>query len=97
MNKNQALALLQQQRRFWRSRESDAALACRAERVFLRIAVVYFLFAPVFLAVARTPAHLGFYGLAGEFLICGLYLFWRSRRFTQVLRILSETERSEVA
>jgi hypothetical protein len=92
MNKTQASALIQQQRRFWRSQESDPAIARRAERVFFRVALVYFISGPVFLGIASYPTHHNVYALAVTFLICGMCLFWRSRRFTQVLRVLSETD-----
>jgi hypothetical protein len=88
MNKSKALALVQQLRRRWRSQESDTAIARRAERVFFRVALVYFIFCPVFVGVAILSVRPVYYILAGTFLICGALLFWRSRRFSQVLRVL---------
>jgi len=92
MNKVKALALIDQQRRWWRRQDPDLAIAQRAERVFLRMAVVYLIFAPIFLAIAIVPKLHLFYAVASIFLIGGVYLFWRSRRFTQVLRVLSEAK-----
>jgi len=88
MHKIQAAELIEQQRRLWRSREEDVLLARRAERIFFRVAIVDFLLAAVFfILTARWPiAYLP--GLT--FLFGGLFLFVRSRRFTEALRALSE-------
>jgi len=93
MDKSKALALVQQQRRFWRRwQEPDLAIARRAERIFFRVALVYLIFAPIFLGIASFPKYHVFYAMAGTFLLCGGLLFWRSRRFTQVSRVLSEAK-----
>lgn len=93
MNKAKALALIDQQRRFWRRwQDPNLAIAQRAERVFFRVAVVYLIIAPVFIGIASVPKFHLFYAVAGTFLFFGVFLLWRSRRFTQVLRVLSEAE-----
>jgi hypothetical protein len=91
MDKTKALALIEQQRRRWRSREmDDIVLARRAERVFFRVALVYSLLAPVFFIVAAR-VHI-FYAAGVTFLFGGLFLFVHSRRFTEALRVLSDAK-----
>jgi hypothetical protein len=92
MNKTKALALVQQQRRFWHSQEPDAAIARRAERVFFRMALVYFICATLLFAVGSTPRHHALAGLVAVFLVCGAAMVWRSRQFTQVSRVLSDAK-----
>jgi len=75
MNKTKALALVQQQRRFWHSQEPDAAIARRAERVFFRMALVYFICATLLFAVGSTPRHHALaFGSRISGLWCGLVL-----------------------
>ena len=90
MNKTDALALIQRQRQRWRSQEPDLAIARRAERVFFRVAVVYFCVAPLFVCLAAVQRHLIFYLAAAAWLFGGTFLLFQSRRFTQVLRVLSD-------
>jgi nitrate reductase gamma subunit len=90
MDQTKALALIDQQRRWWRRQDTDLAIARRAERIFFRVALVYLIFAPLLFAAATNPKHHILYTVAGIFLCCGVFLFWRSRRFTQALRVLSD-------
>jgi len=92
MDKAKALALIDQQRRCWRWQAPDTALARRAERVFFRVALVYFIGALLFLGIGSFLGVHVFYAMAGTLLFCGAFLFWRSRRFTEVLRVLSDAK-----
>src|SRR6185437_685249 len=64
MDQAKAVALINQQRRWWRRQDPDLAIARRAERVFFRIAVVYLIFAPIFFGIASLPKHHRFYVVA---------------------------------
>jgi hypothetical protein len=82
MDQRKATELIERQRRRWRSQDSDLAIAQRAERVYVSLAIAYVCFAAVLSPLqhtlfARSVILIGF--LSGA-----IALFWHSRRFRQI-------------
>jgi hypothetical protein len=92
MDKLKAAELIQQQRRRWRSQASDLAIARRAERAYFALAMGYVCIAASFIALYQHsslfPRIVGPMG----FFIGAAILYWQSRRFTQIRRLLSATD-----
>src|SRR4051812_28142064 len=89
MDKSTAKALIDQQRRRWRSQGPDVIVARRAERAYLICAGVFAGAAPAFLALYQHPGLFPRIVEPAGFLIGAAILFWQSRRFTQIRRLLS--------
>ena len=95
MDKFQAFSLLLKQRQYWRSQEPDDILARRAERVFFRVAMVFF-FVSLWMAGVAAVWHIRpFYFAAVAQLVAGAFLYRRSPRVSQVVRVLAEINAPE--
>ena len=92
MNESKAAALIEQHRRRWRSAASDDAIARRAERTYLALAIMHAGMVPVFAGLFHAAGFLLSVGLPVAFLIAGAIYFRQSRRFTQIRRHLSEAD-----
>ncbi len=74
-------SLLEKQRQRWQSQESDAALARRAQRIYLRLSLIYLLVAVAFFSLfSAAPMSLRVLGATGCF-ISAFIFYWQSRRF----------------
>jgi hypothetical protein len=94
MNKPDAIALIQRQRRVWRSLDSDDVIARRGERVY-RVAAMIMIIAGAaewLIAMAFKSPVFGIAG--GGFLISAAVLLWHSRRFSRARRSLAESDAS---
>lgn len=91
MNKPDAIALIQRQRRFWRSHDSDDAIARRGERMYRIAAIIMTITGAaegLIAAAFKRPA----FNLAGVgFLVGAAVLYWHSRRFAQALRLSTDS------
>jgi F0F1-type ATP synthase assembly protein I len=76
--------LLAKQRQRWQSQESDDALARRAQRIYLRLSLIYLLCAVAFFTLLSSAATaLRVLGATGCFI--GAFIFyWQSRRFAKI-------------
>ena len=95
MNKSCAIALIQRQRRLWRSNDSDYAIARRGERVYRIAAVINIIIGAAEGLIAAFYKKPVFSVLASSILISGAILFWHSRRFTQAWELLADDARSD--
>jgi hypothetical protein len=94
----QAKAMIASQRWHWersiftklRALTSDDAIARESERLYLVLAIVWFSTAGAFPALLHSSFASAMFSMG--FLIGGLILFWRSRRFAQARRLLDATE-----
>ena len=78
--------LIQQQRRRWRTQESDEAVARRAERAYFRAAMILAAGAVVEACVALIAHRPVFLFVAGSFVVSAALLKRHSQRFTEALR-----------
>ena len=80
--------LLAKQRQRWQSQESDDLLALRAQRIYLRLSLIYLLAAVAFFCIfsaANMPLRV--LGATGCFI--GAFIFyWQSRRFAKIRKDL---------
>ncbi|HZM02446.1 MAG TPA: hypothetical protein VFC44_05445 [Candidatus Saccharimonadales bacterium] len=92
MDKSKAAALIEEQRRRWRSHAPDMALAYRAERVYLGLATMEVCIAS---ALVALNLHAGLFvrivAPAG-FVVGAALLYWQSRRFSQARKLMSGAE-----
>jgi hypothetical protein len=93
MDALRAAELIRQQRRRWRSQESDTFIARRAERAYFRASVVFAVgaVAEAFISVASRRSSFMF--VAASFSVSAAILFWQSRQFTKVLSLLPDLEK----
>jgi hypothetical protein len=97
MNKLKATALIDQHRRRWRSQGSDDAIARRAERTYLGLALMNACMAAAFAALFHASGPLPRIALPVSCLIAGAIYYWQSRRFTQIRRLLSGSDAQMVS
>jgi hypothetical protein len=91
MKKADAIALIQRQRRVWRSQDSDDAIARRGERVYRIAAIIMIITGAAEWLIAAAFKRPVFGIPAGGFLISAAVLLWHSRRFTRALRSLANS------
>ncbi len=82
--------MIHQQRRRWQSQESDLAIARRAERAYSGLSKMFAIVALIFVALARN--HPPFVMGAVGFVVGSAILFWQSKQFAEVQKILAESD-----
>jgi len=76
--------LIEKQRQRWQSQEADGVIALRAQKIYLRLSLIYLVFAVLFFAIfAKAAMYLRVLGATGCFI--GAFIFyWQSRRFAKL-------------
>jgi len=91
MDKLKAEEMIRQQRRRWRSQDTDIAIARRAERAYIGCAMMFVsVAAALSLLFQALPARI--VGSAG-FILGALVFYCYSRRFTQVRKMLADSQK----
>jgi hypothetical protein len=91
MDRLKAKALIDLQRRRWRSQATDVALARRAQRACLGLAVGWVAGGAGFTASAAVSGKVApFLCLGLGQLIGSVFFFWQSRRFAQAGILLAD-------
>ncbi len=76
--------LIEKQRQRWQSQETDDVIAMRAQKIYLRLSLIYLLAAVAFFALFSNAAMtLRVLGATGCF-IGAFILYWQSRRFAKL-------------
>lgn len=94
MEKSAALKLIEKHRQFWRSRESDADIARRAERIYLGIGLMFIGFGLIDLVDSVSSDRLTSYRISFAAIVfsAGALLCWQSYRFALVRRLFTDAE-----
>jgi hypothetical protein len=89
MDKLEAAELIKQQRRRWPSEAPDEFIARRAQRGYHKMAVIFAVLGAAEAGMAALWLR-GLYVMAAGFLTGAVFLYWQSRRYAKVLKVLRD-------
>lgn len=94
MEKSVALKLIEKHRRFWRSREPDADIVRRAERIYLSVGLMFIGFELIDLVDSAWSGRLTACRISFAAIVfsVGALLCWQSNRFTLARRLFTDAQ-----